>query len=127
MSETVIVHSLNLMEAYWSISVSSPWMYCSSYSSFVPFNQSSVINKDCTECLYSSQYECLSRYTDLQNSKGIGACKLPTCHQPPPSITTCNSFSASGPSAQVNTIEQLLSPPEIKELLLPLLTGRSSV
>ena len=130
MAETVIVCSLVLMEAYWSINASCP-TYCSIVIHHLFHVQpvSGVINKDCTEaeCLYSSQCGCLKGDTDLWSCEGTGACELPTHHQPPPSITACNSYFPIRPSAWRNTHEQLLSPPEIVELLLPLLTGRSSV
>ena len=69
-----------------------------------------VINKDCiqAECLYSSQIQ-------HPNCEGTEAVRLPPHH-----------LSSHGPSARMNTHEQLLSPPEIECLLLPLLTRWSS-
>ena len=63
MAEVVFVGSLDLMEAYYCVSISSSrgvhWLFitCSCSTSL-------SLNKDCTEggCLYSSQCRCLRRY-----------------------------------------------------------------
>ena len=77
-AETVIVHSLDLMEATGASMVGPH----NSYTSLVPVQPvSGVINKDCTEaeCLYSSQCWCLSGDTDLQSCEAF---ELSTHNQP---------------------------------------------
>ena len=77
-----------------------------------------------SDCSMSTPHILVNNYSSFVP---FNQSQLPTCYQPPPSITICNSSPPNRHSAQMNTHEQLLSLLEIKELLLPLLTVRSSV
>ena len=95
MAEAVMVHSLDLMDSYYTLSVSSSHRLLILCSLIITSPRSN--NKDCTEAeyLYSSSvgasaealtceiFELLQRYWSSQGA--------PSHLQPPPSITDLNS------------------------------------
>ena len=125
-AEATNVPSLDLMEPYHSVYMSS-FQRSSLITSSTIYQSFGVLNKDCTEavCLYSSQSECLTGDTVLQNWEGTGV------HRELPFINyqhySLQLLPLLEPSAQNKTMNICCCPLRLKVLSLCLLTRRSLV